>query len=98
MEKEVVNALSAVINLNPKAKLVLVGHSAGGQLCSSLLHSPSLPVDIANHLTGMIMISGVYDLRPLVPTYLNEALKMDMYVTMITKFADLFNYNFSHLA
>jgi arylformamidase len=77
MEKELIAALNVLIKMSPQAKLILGGHSAGGQLASSLLHSKSLPTEIANRLAGLVLISGVYDLLPLVPTYVNNPLKMD---------------------
>lgn len=60
-----------------KAKIVLAGHSAGGQLVSNLLHTSLLSEQVAKSIAGIILISGVFDLRPLVPTYVNDALKMD---------------------
>nr|XP_022291597.1 kynurenine formamidase-like [Crassostrea virginica] len=56
----------------------LCGHSAGGHLVAMLLAvdwltecmvSPSL-------IKGAIIMSGIFDLRPLVPTYINDPLKM----------------------
>lgn len=59
-------------------RLVIAGHSAGGHLAACMMAT-----DWAQHgapaglvLSGM-GISGLYDLRPLLPVYVNEALKMD---------------------
>jgi len=55
----------------PRAKIILAGHSAGAQLASSLLHAPSLAKEIVDAVVGLILISGIYDLRP------PDALKLD---------------------
>jgi arylformamidase len=52
------------------ARIVALGHSAGAHLAAMLaLTCPSL--------SGACGVSGLYDLEPLVATYLNEALRMD---------------------
>ena len=51
-------------------RVVVLGHSAGGHLAATLaLTMPGI--------AGACGVSGLYDLEPLVPTYLNEALRMD---------------------
>lgn len=55
--------------LNAK-RTVILGHSAGGHLAAMLaLTRPGI--------AGACGVSGLYDLSPLVSTYLNEALRMD---------------------
>jgi arylformamidase len=60
--------------------LVISGHSAGGHLAAWLLATdwraldPLLP---ENLVTAAYAISGLFDLRPLVPTSINKALKLD---------------------
>ncbi len=59
-----------------KGPIVLCGHSAGAHLAlelalKNLAGSPALP------LAGVIAISGVYDLEPLLGTTLNTRLKLD---------------------
>jgi arylformamidase len=60
--------------------LVISGHSAGGHLAACLLATdwhafdPSLP---ENLVTSAYAISGLFDLRPLVKTSINTALKLD---------------------
>lgn len=51
-------------------KTVLLGHSAGGHLAATLAL-------VCAGITGAVGVSGLYDLEPLVPTYLNQALGMD---------------------
>lgn len=60
--------------------LVVSGHSAGGHLAACMLATDwrvfdaSLPVDL---VTSAYAISGLFDLRPLVTTTINTALKLD---------------------
>ena len=60
--------------------LVVSGHSAGGHLAACLLATDwraldhALPEDL---VTAAYTISGLFDLRPLVPTSINTALKLD---------------------
>jgi arylformamidase len=60
--------------------LVISGHSAGGHLAACLLATewrtldPSLP---ENLVPAAYAISGLFDLRPLVPTSINTPLKLD---------------------
>ena len=60
--------------------LVVSGHSAGGHLAACMLATDwrafdaSLPVDL---VTAAYAISGLFDLRPLVTTSINTALKLD---------------------
>jgi arylformamidase len=54
--------------------LVLAGHSAGAHLAAmvSLVRDPPVPV------SRTVLVSGVYDLRPLVQTSVNDALGLDL--------------------
>jgi arylformamidase len=51
-------------------RLVVAGSSAGGHLAAMVLGR-------TDGLAGGVLLSGVYDLRPLVGTYINEALRLD---------------------
>jgi arylformamidase len=58
---------------------VVVGHSAGGHLAAAMLATDwskvsGVPADLVK---AAYAISGVFDLTPLLPTSLNEALKLD---------------------
>jgi acetyl esterase/lipase len=56
----------------------LAGHSAGGHLVSRMLCTDApLPAEVAARVEHTVSISGVHDLRPLLRTRLNDALRLD---------------------
>jgi arylformamidase len=60
--------------------LVMSGHSAGGHLAACLLATDWRALDAAlpdGLVTAAYTISGLFDLRPLVSTSINNALKLD---------------------
>jgi arylformamidase len=60
--------------------LVVSGHSAGGQLAACMLATDWRAIDAALPAAPVIAayaISGLFDLRPLVKTSINNALKLD---------------------
>ncbi len=60
--------------------LVISGHSAGGHLAACMLATdwPALdPVLPKDTVIAAYAISGLFDLRPLVPTSINKALQLD---------------------
>ena len=60
-------------------RIFLAGSSAGAHLCSSVLLAACreqrglMPETIA----GALLLSGIYDLQPLIHTYINDALQLD---------------------
>ncbi|XP_068753615.1 kynurenine formamidase-like [Montipora capricornis] len=62
----------------PESKLFLCGHSAGAHLCAmtavrSWYDSSSVPQAIH----GVCLLSGIFDLTPLLNTHANDAVKLD---------------------
>jgi arylformamidase len=60
--------------------LVVSGHSAGGHLAACMLATDWRAFDVslpADPVTAAYAISGLFDLRPLVKTSINTALKLD---------------------
>ena len=58
--------------------LVLVGHSAGGQLVARQASGPdALAEPLQRRIRRVLAISGVHDLRPLLRTRINEDLRLD---------------------
>jgi len=61
-----------------KGPIVLTGHSAGGHLVSAMHNRVcSIPTEIQSRFAHTVSISGVHDLRPLLGTTMNDALKLD---------------------
>lgn len=58
-------------------RLSVSGHSAGGQLVAKLLNHDWAGEGLARHpLCAATMISGVFDLAPLIETSINEAIRL----------------------
>jgi acetyl esterase/lipase len=58
--------------------LHLVGHSAGGHLVTRMACAGApLPADVQARVAGVLSISGLHDLRPLMATAMNALLKLD---------------------
>jgi len=75
MQEELQSALRVILKQYPNCKIILGGHSAGAQLSANVLYGSSAP-EIFDKLSGLVLVSGIYDLRLLVPTYVNIPLKM----------------------
>ena len=78
MVGEIQAAVEFVAKKFPKSKLFLCGHSAGAHLCAMMSVANwdnNLLVPSAIH--GMCLLSGVFDLVPLIGTYVNDALSLD---------------------
>jgi arylformamidase len=59
-------------------KLVVTGHSAGGHLAAAMVATDWKEFDLpADLVVAGLGISGLYDLRPLMATKLNETLQLD---------------------
>ncbi|GFG29905.1 hypothetical protein Cfor_09923 [Coptotermes formosanus] len=80
--EEIKQAAECIFNMASKLGVRSVwfcGHSAGAHLVAMLLFSGWLDQldDSVRHLAkGFVLISGIYDLTPLVSTYINDALKL----------------------
>ena len=71
MVDEIQAAVKFVAKKFPESKVFLCGHSAGAHLSAMVTLRRSLDIH------GIILISGIYDLNPVVYTYANDALKLD---------------------
>jgi arylformamidase len=61
-------------------RILLAGSSAGAHLCSSVLlaaRQEQLRLK-PDTIAGALLLSGIYDLRPLVNTYINDPLQLDI--------------------
>lgn len=67
-------SLPALAALTENAPLILVGHSAGAQIAVELA---MLPTNLDWVIKGVLAVSGVFDLAPLLETTVNEKLGLD---------------------
>ncbi|XP_061686555.1 kynurenine formamidase [Syngnathoides biaculeatus] len=56
--------------------LYLCGHSAGAHLAAMILSTDWSQYSIVPQIKGALLLSGIYDLLPILSTYVNEPLKM----------------------
>lgn len=80
--EEAIDAMDWIVKYavrNNSRSISICGHSAGAQLCAMILASTwfsQLPSEHKNLFRGIFLMAGVYDLRPLIPTYVNEPLDL----------------------
>nr|XP_023672733.1 kynurenine formamidase isoform X1 [Paramormyrops kingsleyae] len=60
----------------------LCGHSAGAHLAAMILSTDWSQYAVTPQIKGALLVSGIYNLLPILSTYVNEPLKMTEYVTM----------------
>jgi len=78
MVTEIQAAVKFVVNRFPKSNLFLCGHSAGAHLCAMMMVSDwSKDPYVPQAVRGMFLISGVFDVLPILGTYVNDELKLD---------------------
>ena len=59
--------------------IILSGHSAGGHLVARMLcDDQPLPAAVLSRVARCVPISGLFDLRPLMRTAMNDMLKLDL--------------------
>ena len=80
--REVEIGVGKILNAAKNSNVYICGHSAGAHLAAMMLY-----VDFekkynisSNSLSGLILVSGVFDLVPLVETEININLKMNLNV------------------
>ncbi|XP_066504296.1 kynurenine formamidase [Hoplias malabaricus] len=56
--------------------LYLCGHSAGAHLAAMVLSTDWTEYSVTPQIKGAFLVSGIYDLLPILSTYVNEPLKM----------------------
>ncbi len=67
---EQIRAACATLHRTINAPVIVSGHSAGGHLAACMLATEA-------HVPAAYAISGLFDLAPLIPTTLNEKLRLD---------------------
>uniref|UniRef100_F6SNJ6 Synaptogyrin 2 n=1 Tax=Monodelphis domestica TaxID=13616 RepID=F6SNJ6_MONDO len=58
--------------------IYLCGHSAGAHLASMVLLTDWVEHEVIPNIKGSFLVSGIYDLEPIVYTYINDILQMTM--------------------
>lgn len=76
MTVEIVQAIVAAAQ-RVAGPIRLAGHSAGGHLVTRVACS-DVTLPVADRLQHVLSISGLHDLRPLIHTDMNEALRLDI--------------------
>jgi len=77
MVDECVAALSAVLaHASVPSQVVVAGHSAGAHLVA-MCALDGRAERVVHHIDRVVLVSGVFDLRPLVATSVNEPLDLD---------------------
>ncbi len=68
-----------ILSMDEKASIVISGHSAGAYLAASLIAMDWAEQDLTpQSFAGALLISGLYDLAPLIPTSMNQALGLNI--------------------
>lgn len=67
---EQIRAACAAVHRETEANVIISGHSAGGHLAACLLATEA-------HVLAAYSISGLFDLAPLIPTSINEKLRLE---------------------
>ncbi|KAJ8001569.1 hypothetical protein DPEC_G00170840 [Dallia pectoralis] len=60
----------------------LCGHSAGAHLAAMVLSTDWSQYNVTPQIKGAFLVSGIYDLQPILSTYVNEPLKMTVEVAL----------------
>ncbi|XP_056405808.1 kynurenine formamidase isoform X2 [Hyla sarda] len=76
-------SIAAVLRLHPQnTGIYLCGHSAGAHLVAMALCTDWKKYGVTPDIKGAFLVSGVYDLLPIIHTYVNDALKMSREVAL----------------
>ncbi|XP_036391485.1 kynurenine formamidase [Megalops cyprinoides] len=70
------SVVSVVQQYSHISGLFLCGHSAGAHLVAMVLSTDWSQYSVAPQIKGAFLVSGIYDLLPVLSTYVNEPLKM----------------------
>ncbi|NXH15481.1 KFA formamidase, partial [Bucco capensis] len=77
MVLQVRRSLAFLVEQYPRMRGVyLCGHSAGAHLAAMVLSTDWTEYGVVPDIKGVVLVSGVYDLEPILHTYVNEVLNM----------------------
>ncbi|NXK48426.1 KFA formamidase, partial [Chauna torquata] len=81
MVLQVRRSLIFLVKKYPRIRCIyLCGHSAGAHLAAMVLSTDWTEFGVAPDIRGTVLVSGVYDLEPILHTYVNDALNMNQEV------------------
>lgn len=70
------SVVSVVQQYSHISGLYICGHSAGAHLTAMILSTDWTQYNVTPQIKGAFLVSGIYDLLPIMSTYVNEPLKM----------------------
>ncbi|XP_071429950.1 kynurenine formamidase [Pithys albifrons albifrons] len=77
MVQQVRRSLAFLVEQYPGIRgIYLCGHSAGAHLTAMVLSTDWTEFRVVPDIKGVVLVSGVYDLEPILHTYVNDALNM----------------------
>ncbi|NXG60383.1 KFA formamidase, partial [Hemiprocne comata] len=81
MVQQVRRSLAFLMQQYPSTRgIYLCGHSAGAHLAAMVLSTDWTEYGVTPNIKGTVLVSGVYDLEPILHTYVNDALSMTLEV------------------
>ncbi|XP_074411255.1 kynurenine formamidase isoform X5 [Zonotrichia albicollis] len=77
MVLQVRRSLAFLVQRYPRIRgIYLCGHSAGAHLAAMVLSTDWTEFQVVPDIKGAVLVSGLYDLEPILHTYVNDALNM----------------------
>ncbi|XP_077044420.1 kynurenine formamidase isoform X1 [Agelaius phoeniceus] len=77
MVLQVRRSLAFLVEQYPRIRgIYLCGHSAGAHLAAMVLSTDWTEFQVVPDIKGAVLVSGLYDLEPILHTYVNDALNM----------------------
>lgn len=76
MVSQVRASVVSIMQRYPSSELYLCGHSAGAHLVAMVLSADWSKYNVTPDIKGAFLLSGIYDIVPIVSTYVNEPLTM----------------------